>query len=69
LIELLRRTPPWRRLQLADQMSRTARELSMAGLRLRFPGASAAELRRRFADIHVGPELAARVCGALNRPA
>ncbi len=69
LIELLRRTPPWRRLQLADQMSRTARELSIAGLRLRFPGASAAELRRRFADIHLGPELAARVYGALNRPA
>ncbi len=66
LIELLRRTPPWRRLQLADQMSRTARELSMAGLRMRFPGAGEAELRRRFADIHLGPELAARVYGALK---
>ena len=69
LIELLRKAPPWRRLQLADQMSRTARDLAMAGLRMRFPTASEAELRRRFADIHLGPELAARAYGSLTTPA
>ena len=67
LIELLRQAPAWRRLQLADRMSSTARNLGMAGLRARHPGASDAELRRRFADIHLGPELAAKVYGP--RPA
>jgi hypothetical protein len=65
-IELLRRTPPWRRLQLADQMSRAVRELSMSGLRLRHPQASEAELRRRFADLHLGSELARRVYGPIG---
>ena len=64
-IELLRRTPPWRRLQLADQMSRAVRELSMSGLRLRHPQASEAELRRRFADLHLGSKLARRVYGSI----
>ena len=63
LIELLRRAPAWRRLQLADRLSATVRSLSMAGLRVRHPGASDVELRRRFADIHLGPELAAKVYG------
>jgi hypothetical protein len=63
LLELLRRAPAWRRLQLADQMSSTARNLSLAGLRARHPGASESELRRRFADIHLGPELAAKAYG------
>ena len=63
LIDLLRQAPSWRRLQLADRMSNFARSLSLAGLRARHPGASEAELRRRFADIHLGPELAAKVYG------
>ena len=64
LVALLRRTPSWRRLQLADQMSKSARGLSLAGLRARFPTASEAELRRHFADIYLGPKLAAEVYGA-----
>ena len=67
LIELLRQAPAWRRLQLADRMSSTVRSLSLAGLRARHPRASEAELRRRFADIHLGPKLAAKVYGP--RPA
>jgi len=63
LIELLRQTPPWRRLQLADRMSSTARQLCLAGLRSRHPGMSEANLRRRFADIHLGSELAAKAYG------
>jgi hypothetical protein len=66
LIELLRRTPIWRRLQLADQMSAAARQMSMAGLRLRYPHAPEQELRRRFADLHLGPELAEQVYGPLH---
>ena len=65
LIELLRQTPPWRRLQLADRMSATARSLCLAGIRSRHPQATEAEIRRRFAEIHLGPELAAKVLGPL----
>ena len=63
LIELLRRAPAWRRLQLADRMSSSVRNLSMVGLRARHPRATEAELRRRFADIYLGPELAAKAYG------
>jgi hypothetical protein len=63
LIELLRQAPAWRRLQLADRMSSAVRGLSLAGLRSRHPQASEAELRRRFADIHLGPDLAAKAYG------
>jgi len=65
LIELIRQAPLWRRMQLTDQMSRTARELAIAGLRLRHPSASEAELRRRFADLNLGAKLAAEVYGPL----
>ncbi len=61
LIGLIRNTPGWRKLQLTDQMSRAARQLSLAGLRSRFPDAGADEIRRRFAEIHLGPELAEKV--------
>ena len=63
LIALLRRAPAWRRLQLTDRMSATVRELCLMGLRTRHPQASEAEVRRRFADIHLGPDLAAKVFG------
>ena len=63
LIELLRRAPAWRKLQLADRMSATVRELCLAGLRSRHPNATQAETRRRFADIQLGPDLAAKVFG------
>lgn len=63
LIALLRETPAWRRLQLTDQMSATARNLCLGGLRSRHPQAGEAELRRRFAEIHLGPELAEKVLG------
>ena len=65
LIELMRRATAWRRLQLADRMSISTRELCRAGLRMRHPNASEAELRRRFADIYLGSELAAKVYGPL----
>lgn len=63
LIELLRKAPAWRKLQLADRMSTTVRQLCMAGIRMRHPKASTAQVRRRFADLHLGPELAAKVYG------
>ncbi len=65
LIELLRQAPPWRRLQLADRLSVTARRLCAAGLRARHPQASEDELRQRFAHLHLGSDLATQVFGPL----
>ena len=65
MIDLLRKAPVWRRLQLADELSRTVRQLAMCGVRERFPEADEAELERRFADLHLGPELAEKVYGCL----
>jgi hypothetical protein len=66
LIELLQQTPIWRRMQLANEMSRTAREFALAGLRRRHPQASEKELRRRLADLHLGSELALKVYGPIE---
>ena len=57
-IERMRRTPGWRRLQLASELSTTARQLCWAGLRERHPEASEEELRRMFAEVHLGKDLA-----------
>jgi hypothetical protein len=62
-IELLRQAPAWRKLHLLAQMNSAVRTLAMSGLRRRYPHATPAELRRRLADLYLGPELAARVYG------
>ncbi len=62
-IELLRRAPAWRKLQMVDQLNQAARMLALSGLRQRYPLATPAELRRRLADLVLGAELAARVYG------
>ncbi|OGO27566.1 MAG: hypothetical protein A2Z16_01260 [Chloroflexi bacterium RBG_16_54_18] len=64
-IELIRQMPPWKRLYLAGQMIQTVRLLNLSGLRRRYPEASVAELKRRLADLWLGPKLAARVYGPL----
>jgi hypothetical protein len=65
MIDLLRKAPVWRRLQLADQMSLTARRLALSGVRQRYPDADEEEIRRRFADLHLGEDLANKVFGAM----
>lgn len=67
LIELLRKAPAWRKLQLTDRMGNFVRGLCKVWIRDRFPHASEAELRRHFADIHLGRELAAKVYGPAPR--
>ena len=61
-IELLRRVPPWRKLEMVSQMNQTVRMLALSGLRQRHPQATPEELHRRLADLLLGPMLAARVC-------
>jgi hypothetical protein len=65
LIELLRRAPAARKLAMVLSANRTARVLALTGLRERHPGESPARLRRRLADLWLGPELAAKAYGSL----
>jgi len=65
-IELFRRAPAWRKMEMVDALNQTVRIFALAGLRQRFPQASDAELRRRLADLVLGEELAARVYGEGN---
>jgi hypothetical protein len=65
LIELLRRAPAWRKLQMIGELNRMVCTLGLSGLRQRYPHASEEELRRRLADLWLGQELAARVYGPL----
>lgn len=66
LIELMRQAPVWRRLEIVAQMNETVRLLILSGLRQRHPHATPEELRRRMADILLGPELAKRAYGPLS---
>ena len=65
LIELLRGATPARKVAVVLSANRTARELALTGLRERHPGESPAQLRRRLADLWLGPELAAKAYGPL----
>lgn len=66
LIELMRKLSPHRKLEMVAQMNETVATLALSGLRARHPNASDEELRRRMADLWLGPELAERVYGPLN---
>jgi len=66
LLEMMRWTPPWRKMEILDQLNAMAREFALVGLRKRFPIAGEAELRRRLADLLLGPELALKAYGPLN---
>jgi hypothetical protein len=65
-MDLLRKAPPRRKLELVGQLNETVRQLALAGLRLRHPKAGPAELRRRLAGMLLGEELATRVYGPLK---
>jgi hypothetical protein len=65
-IEGLRRLTPARRLALAGELTLAVRQLALAGLRQRYPAATPTMLRRRLADLLLGPEMAARVYGPLT---
>jgi hypothetical protein len=65
-IELLRRAPPWRKLDIVGQLNQTVRTLALSGLRQRYPQATPQELRRRLADLLLGPSLASAVHGVVR---
>ncbi len=67
--ELLRAQPPHARLARAVALSRSARELAVAGVRARHPSADDAEVRVRLAVRLYGRDLAVRVYGAVPEDA
>ena len=68
LIELLRQAPAWRKLRMVEDTNRSVKDLLRTGLRQRFPQDSPAMLRRRLADLWLGPELGAAAYGPLRKP-
>jgi hypothetical protein len=59
-IELVRRMPGERKLQLAGQFSASMRKLMRAGIQQRHPNAGPEELEQRFVELWLGPEIAPR---------
>ena len=66
-VRRLRQMPPWRKMALLGEMSRTVRTLALAGLRQRHPDDTSAQRQRRLADLLLGPDLAAKVYGPLPK--
>jgi hypothetical protein len=65
-LKFFREASPARKLEMAGDLTRGMLFLTESGLRSRHPQASAAEIRRRMADIMLGPELATKVYGPLE---
>ena len=65
LIRMLRKTPPWRKLEMVGQMNEAVKAMMLNGLRRRYPNDPPDLLRRRMADLLLGADLAARVYGPL----
>ena len=65
-MDLLRKASPARRLALLGQMNQTVKVLALAGLRSNYPDETSEQLRRRLADLLLGPELACKVYGPID---
>jgi hypothetical protein len=62
-IELWRQASPTRKMNMLAQLNSSARMLALTGLRMQYPQASEAELRRKLADLLLGEELARKAYG------
>ena len=60
-VELWRRMSPLSKVQAVSVLTRSVLQLSLAGIRQRFPGATDSECKIRLARLTLGPELAERV--------
>jgi hypothetical protein len=65
LIRLLRQAPPWRKLEMVDQLNQSVKLLALAGLRKRYQHDTEEQLRRRLADLLLGDKLAFKIYGPL----
>jgi len=66
--ELLRRTSGARRVATAVELTSLARELTLAGIRARHPGAGAEAIDDEYCRLVYGDDLAAKVRVARGRP-
>ena len=66
MLEIYRRMPAWRKVELVDDANRTARQLALAGLKARHPTEGPERLRRRLFGLMLGEELASEVYGPLD---
>jgi len=57
LLDRLRRLPPWRKAEMISASTQAAYDLAMAGLRQRYPSATAEELRKRYAALTLGRDV------------
>jgi hypothetical protein len=69
LLDLLRQAPPWRKLRMVEDTNRSVKDLLMAGLRQRVPHDPPLVIRRRLADLWLGPELSTAANGPPPEPA
>jgi len=60
LIDLLRKAPPWQKLEMVGQINTTCRNLALIGLRRRYSTASDDELKKRLAALVLPRELVIR---------
>ena len=63
--ELLRGQAPYQRVAQAAALTRMTRQLALAGILQRHPGASAEEVRVRLIARLYGREVAERLCGTI----
>jgi len=63
LIDLWRKATPARKFAIVFDTTRSMQEFMLAGLRERHPQDSPATLRRRFAELWLGSDLARRAYG------
>jgi hypothetical protein len=56
-----RRMQPWQKAELCTALTRAVHELSLAGLRVRFPEASERDLELRAAALRLGEDVVARI--------
>lgn len=66
LHRMYRKMPPAAKLKLVFQTYDTGRELAMAGIRMRYPEADEAEVRRLWMRQHLGSELFEAAYGAMS---
>ena len=62
---MLRQAPAWRKLHMVEDTNRSVKDLLLTGLRHRFPQDSPVVLRRRLANLWLGPELSAAAYGPM----
>ncbi|MGB9592940.1 MAG: hypothetical protein ACPL7R_02235 [Anaerolineae bacterium] len=65
-IDLIRRMPPWRKMAVIDSLNETVRTVAISGIRQRHPKATPEQVRRMFAEMALGAELAEKVYGRVR---